>query len=383
MLIGDPGTRKSAAIKLCKGIIEATGYDTFGANKTSKEKFLLDLEGVVEDGNGEEGSRNLAGRIASKASYNFSTEQNLWGDNPEFTSPREVFVCADEFNQFAGAGNIDFYDILGDLWDWDSHTTYKQRVKNSRSVSIFQPTVSILGGNTHENLSRAFPPEVVGQGIMSRLLLIHGVRTEKKIAFPSLPSQEKKEQLVQLLVEIRRKYNEEEIEITVEARELLAVIYESWNHLTDTRLSFYCQRRFTHLLKLCIITAAATFKEEVDVEVVVYANTMLTAVEFHMPLALGEFGRGKNSAVAHRVMNRLYKASRPLTIVDLWEDVHNDLERHSVLQEMLQGLVNAGRLQFIPGANGGFLPNQAVHKAGEFVDFKMLSKSEREGVVEE
>ena len=51
MLIGNPGTRKSSAIKTAKKILAHTGYDTFAAEKTTKEKFLLDLEGAPEGEN--------------------------------------------------------------------------------------------------------------------------------------------------------------------------------------------------------------------------------------------------------------------------------------------------------------------------------------------
>src|SRR4051812_8728692 len=47
-LIGDPGSRKSTAIKLIKKLLLASGYDTIAADKTSKEKFLVDLEGSTE-----------------------------------------------------------------------------------------------------------------------------------------------------------------------------------------------------------------------------------------------------------------------------------------------------------------------------------------------
>lgn len=43
MLIGSAGTRKGTAIKLMRKLIEQTGYTRFAAERTSKEKFLLDL----------------------------------------------------------------------------------------------------------------------------------------------------------------------------------------------------------------------------------------------------------------------------------------------------------------------------------------------------
>ena len=55
MLIGEPGTRKSTAIKIAKKIITAAGFDKISGDKTSKEKFMLDLAGI-EDGSLDSGN---------------------------------------------------------------------------------------------------------------------------------------------------------------------------------------------------------------------------------------------------------------------------------------------------------------------------------------
>ena len=55
MLIGGVGTRKSSAIKEATKLIGQAGYKTFSARKTSKEKFLMDLEGILDE-EGKDGS---------------------------------------------------------------------------------------------------------------------------------------------------------------------------------------------------------------------------------------------------------------------------------------------------------------------------------------
>ncbi|MFK5283171.1 hypothetical protein ACI3PL_26730, partial [Lacticaseibacillus paracasei] len=77
-------------------------------------------------------------------------------------TPAESFIAADEFNNFIGLGNTDFISILGELWDYEG--VYDYRLKNSKSVFIPYPTISILGGNTPTGFSQAFPPESIGQG---------------------------------------------------------------------------------------------------------------------------------------------------------------------------------------------------------------------------
>lgn len=375
MFLGNAGSRKSTAIKMCRNIISEAGYETFAAEKTSKEKFLLDLEGLEVEG--EDG---LGSRRGKSKTYDALTETNLWGDlNYEFAAPREVFICADEFNEFAGSGNMEFYTTLGNLWDWDKHKIpYQQRVKNSRSVSIYQPTVTLLAGNTPESFSRAFPPEVIGHGFLSRLLLIHGKKREVKIAFPESPPQEETDKITVQFKRIISRNKEGEIQITGEARELLTVIYERWPELPDVRFAHYSQRRFTQLLKLCITVAISMWRDEIDLEVVLYANTILSAAEATMPKALGEFGKARNSDVTHKIMMRLADARKPVGFKDLWTIVSNDLDKPLALQDLMHGLAQAEKIQYIQGQ--GYLPKIVVGDNPDFIDWNLLTTEEREGV---
>ena len=166
MLMGGAGSRKSTAIKIATNLIRKAGYDRIAAERTTKEKFLMDLAG--------EESIDAAGDIM---------EQNLFGPA---VSDCEILIAADEFNTFIGNGNIEFLSLLGVLWDYSGQ--FSDRKKNSKSLVISDPTVSVLAGNTATGFSLAFPAEAIGQGIFSRLILIHGEKTDKRITFPDAPS---------------------------------------------------------------------------------------------------------------------------------------------------------------------------------------------------
>lgn len=368
MLIGSPGTRKSTAIKLVKKLIAASGYDTFAAEKTSKEKFLLDLEGV-ELGDEIEGGK--------KRSYDSLTEKNLWGENAEFQEPKEVFIVADEWNDFAGQGNLDFYTTLGNLWDWDNEqSAYRQRLKNSRSVSIFQPTVAILGGNTPENFAKAFPAEIIGTGFLSRMLLIHGARRAKRIPFPPEPDKDATEAIINKFKLFRNSNIRGAVACTLEARQLLEAIYLEQQQLPDPRFHSYETRRFTMLKKLCLIIMTICYEGEVTLEVVIFANTILTAAEILMPKALGEFGKSKNSDVTNKIMEMLINSNKPLSFKEIWAKTHNDLNKFNELADLMQGLANANKVQHVQGK--GYLPKREVVKEPEYVDFGLLTEEERE-----
>jgi hypothetical protein len=370
MFLGEAGSRKSTAIKLARKFVLAAGYEFLGADKTSKEKFLLDLEGAPEEDTWSPGGSSR------RKSTDRITEENLWGkQTSEETEPREVFVMADEFNEFSGTGNLEFYTTLGNLWDWDDESKpFTQRLKNSRSVSIWQPTINILGGNTPENFAKAFPPDIIGQGFLSRMIIIGGWKSGRKYTFPPVPAAEKTEHLVQSLASIRTTIKSQ-ASVTEEALGILDAIYHGWEELDDVRFRSYSNRRFTQLLKLCLIVSASRGNYTITDEAVITANTYLAAAESGMPRALGEFGKSKNSDVTNKIMDVLASAKKPVTMKELWTHVHLDLDKPGALADIMSGLGLAGKVQNV--ANRGWLAKKLPGKAPEFVAWELLTEEER------
>jgi hypothetical protein len=361
MLIGNPGSRKSSAIKGAKRVLSAAGYNTFAAEKTTKEKFLLDLQG---EGNG----------------HSSETITNLFGDSHGGQAPREVFIPADEFNEFVGSGNLEFLSMLGALWDYDDpENPYKSRTKNSKSIEIFQPTISILGGNTYAGFAEAFPLAVLGQGFMSRLVLIHSEPSGRKITIPPIPNATLLGDIVHELGNIRSS-SYGELTLSKQALSALDAIYRTWEELDDQRFKHYSTRRFTHLLKLCIIVMAVAKRREILVEDVLLANTILSFAEQSMPKAMGELGKKKSSDTSSLIMNILYEARAPVLPMELWEHVEKDLEHMSDLTRLLMNLQAANKIQGVKtGTKGltGWLPKmKQVNNKQMYVDYNLLKGRE-------
>lgn len=357
MLMGSPGTRKSSAIKIASALMKQAGYTNICADRVTKEKFLLDLAG--------EDTQHSASDIL---------DANLFG---AASDPAEILVAADEFNNFIGHGNIEFLSLLGVLWDHNG--SFQNRVKNSKSIEITDPTVSILSGNTPTGFSLAFPVESIGQGIFSRLLLVHGEPSGKKITFPEPPTPEETRIVLDYLVNIRSScYGT--IKLTNPAKTLLDHIYKSWKGLDDVRFESYSNRRFTHLLKLCIIVAACRCSSTLTDEDVIYANTILTHAEHTMPQALGSFGKARHSDVAHKLLQILDAAHGILTLKDLWKNLHTDLEKLTDLAEILKNLVAADKI--IQHNNGFLLKRKLIEESSDSstVDYSLLTPEERKYV---
>lgn len=367
LLLGEPGARKSTAIKLAKKLLFAAGYESIAADKTTKEKFLVDLEGATEE---EEFAT-----LAKKRGYNAVTDYNLWGGSSESKTPRETFIMADEFNEFIGINNLDFITTLGNFWDWDDENRpFESRLKNSRSVSIWQPTISILGGNTPDNYAKAFPADIIGQGFLSRLLHIYGEDNGKRITFPTKPPDETTAEIVRFLQEIKLKVRGEAT-VTADATTMLDEIYKRWEPIPDVRFKSYSTRRFTQLLRICCIISASRLSTVIDEGAVVYANTILAAAEHAMPKALGEFGKSKHSDVANKIMEALNKARKPQNVKDLWKLVQKDLDKVAELSIVLQALEHADRIFLVP-KQGWLSKGQKVRELLH-VDWNLLTEDER------
>lgn len=366
MLVGVSGTRKSTGIKLFKKLLTQVGYDTIAADKTTKEKFILDLSGETDD---------QATAIKSDKQVEDFLSQNLWGSDDTSTRPdAEMFIMADEFNDFFGNGNVEFISLLGTLWDYSG--IYRNRIKNGKSVSISNPTVSILGGNTPTNLSLAFPPEIIGQGFFSRLLFIYGEPNGKRITFPKQPSADSTSAILSSLQAIRTNCTGAAT-LTSAAEKLLDSIYKANFGVNDVRFDSYSTRRFSHLLKLCLITSASRYAREINERDVIYANTILCHAEHFMPKALGEFGKSKHSDVSHKIVSLIEREWEVVPFKEIWKHVSSDLEKMADLSTLLQNLVAAEKLQSIPGK--GFLAKRRVldDATTGFVDYTFLTDEER------
>lgn len=336
MLIGSAGTRKSTAIKLMKSMLVKAGYTSISAERTSKEKFLLDLAG--ED----------------SPDTDTMLERNLFGDPNDTDECRPMFIGADEANDFFGIGNLEFLSILGSLWDW-SGPAYSNRIKTGKSVSIPNPTISILAGNTPTGFSLAFPPEVLGQGFFSRLLLVYGQPSGKLITFPKVPDPNDTTYIVTYLQRIKS-YHYGRLDYTDTAKALLDHIYRTTQPSNDSRFDSYYNRRFTHLLKLCIVVAASRLEKEIGENTVIEANTYLSYIESLMPKALGEFGKSRNSDVTHKILTFI-ESKDGCTLKDLVKLASSDLEKPSDIGDIIRKLSMSDKIQNI---NGLFLPMRKV-----------------------
>lgn len=336
-LIGEPGARKSTAIGASRKAIKSTGFNLLSAARTSPEKFICDLEenGLREGGNCS-----------------------------------QIFIAEDEFLDFIGKQNENFISLLTKLSD--NHDNFPYRLKNSTSVDVYAPTISILGGCTHATFSEAFPPGIINTGLLSRMLLIYSEKTRKKITWPTGASTETKNALGERLKELRL-FHSGQISITPDANKIIDDIYQSFQDLEDPRFAHYCSRRHDNLLKICIIMASIESSLTLRSSHVIWANTLLCSIEDRFSKALGEFGKSKNADTSSKIMNALYETDIPLTAVDLLKVVQTDIDSIVDLNKIITGLFASNRIM---RSGEGYLATKSAVKNLKYTDFDLLDASE-------
>ena len=351
MFVGDPGKRKSTAIKDLKKRIKAAGYQNICGDKVTMQKYLLDLAGV---GEGSIEDSNI-------------TEFNL-GITLGTNDYVESYINQDEFSDFIGINNYPFISLLGNFWDIDEPYVY--RTKNGQSIEIPSPIVNILGATTPSQFNTIFPPAISEQGFLSRLIIVNIPESKRKIARP-LPSDASViEKVVDGLKAVRKLSGDLVMSDAVWAK--LEEIYLSWQPVEDTRFAHYSTRRHTQLLKLCILATCSRYTIEMSVDDVVFANTLLSFTEHFMPQALGQFGKNKDGDVNSKVISYL-RSSFPTakSLQDIIIPISTETDVLS-LQKILTNLVVAEKV--VATSNGKYLPKLPSYKdiKTSHVDWSML-----------
>lgn len=320
LLMGTPASRKGAAMNVGKMLIKAAGYTRFSADRTSKERFLMDFK-------------------------QFETDMALEDlEAINFEEPAEQYVMAGEFVDFVGTNNIEFANLLTNLWD--NLPVYKNPKIVGKTVEVNKPTVNLIGGATAQTFALALPPESNGTGFLSRILLIHGEPTGIKIAWPAEVDDMALEIMAARLVEMRENIKGK-MGMTPGARKLGARMYIEEVPVEDGRFQHYKGRRFTHLLKIAMCIAAIELQMEISEDHLLKANTMLAAAEVKMPQALGGFGKDTNSDIKNRLLDYLNTQHQPRDIKALHKVVQHDVKKFSEFMDIVQNLKISDKIKVV------------------------------------
>ena len=333
LLVGPSSSRKSSAIRAATRLLEGSGYDKTFQGRTSTEKFMDDLyTGFENIGNDVEG---------------------LLDASCDKDRVCNVLVSSSEASEFLGYNDKNMVSLLCELWDNPSHKDVN--TKKYGGLRIPNPTVSLLAGTTPHSLNTMLPAELLGQGILSRSILVYCHGSGRKFTYPKTTTGDEREALEAMIVQATSKRGEFKLDATA----LAAVddIYMSWKPIRDGRFDSYTGRRLEHLLKLCIIYSAVDmghYGTDIKYHHVVKANTTLTYTESYMPDALGEYGEALNSKLTNTIMNIIRARKNGIRQEEVLKAAHTDYSSQKDVMLVFMKLRDAGKIDVVQevGPNG-------------------------------
>lgn len=344
LLVGPPGTRKSAAIGFASDLVEEHTEVRFAPDDTNGQRqgLIAAIEGLQDADEDEDFLRaeSAAGLIANME--NLEIEIN--GEDAH-----TMFVCADEFQSFIGQNSLEMTTFLIKMYDGKKKYDYK--LKKEKNV-LTNPLLSMIGGTTPTSIATIIPPAAVGQGFMSRIIMVHWPEKEASVPRPELDDTAR----IELINTFKYLTNTAKGAITEseDAAALLNKLYEKPVKIADNRFIYYAERRHTHLLKTCLVLAATRRSATIDVEDVLQADSLLTETEKTMPDALGQFGLSPLAQAKQKMVEYIQFAKCPVPITVLWAVMNRDMKRID-FQNCMADLINAKKVAQVDTTAGASL----------------------------
>lgn len=350
LLVGPPATKKSTAINIVEKLLRKHTCVRFAPSDTSGQRQGLLSAMVGEDENEDEAAVKAEMERVGANTFDeipFDDLKNIrLALNSDLRDRHVLLAAASEFNSFIGNKASDLLTFLIKAWDGES---YDYRLKNQQMV-LDDPLLSILGGTTPTNIAQALPPEAIGQGFMSRVLLVFGNKKYKNVPRPKKLDDDIGEVLGKVLNWISYEADGP-MQETAEAQEYLDSMYGQSSAVIDARFVFYAERRQAHIIKTAMCLAALRRSMVITKEDYQEANAILTATEYYMPEALGEFGLSPLAASKQKLMEFLMHADEPISTNVLWTIMHREMKLTD-FQSALMDLCNAGKVMQVTTTNG-------------------------------
>lgn len=350
LLVGSPAARKSTAMEITQDLLmECTNIRFAQDDCGGKRQGLIAL--MLGD-EFDEDEINIGKQLEQALEHGKLTPDALAGIEVDMGSKKPsqpdcdkhvVMVASTEFNNFIGHGNLEFLEFLARMYDGKA---YRYQLKNRKEKMVMaDPLITLIGCTTPTNIAEAMPAAAVGQGFMSRTILVHGTAKHKDLeTLPELPPE--------LVSDVQKRFSEIYYNLngifvrTRQATDFSESIYNKSLPLNDGRFVYYMARRHTHFLKLSMVFAASRLSTKIELQDVEDAHALLLATEKTMPDALGEYGLNPISAAKQKILDFIVHAKDPITFSMLQQFMHRDLR----LQELI-GCVNdlctAGKIQRI------------------------------------
>ena len=272
--------------------------------------------------------------------------------------PMACITCdVAELGTFLRTEDPRMVDVLTDLWDGQL-AKWEHKLRTQQGAQLQNPWINILGCTTPTWIRKNVPEDMVGGGLVSRILFVYGDKKRNLVPYPAdvvedTVYRDREAKLIDDLKAIGSLIGE--YHLTREAKDWGIDWYRNhWSsrpeHLASERYEGYLGRKQTHMHKLAIVLAAAERNELIiSKENLETANAMLGSIESHMLRVFESIGMVEESRMMRALVEfvRVYKSIEKR---DLWRLCMRNMSLRE-FAEATDAAINAGeiRLTEYPG----------------------------------
>lgn len=220
-----------------------------------------------------------------------------------------------EFGTFFKPDDQDMIDVLTDLWD-GKLGAFEKITKTNGSDIIENPWINIIAATTPKWVSRKLTDDLIGGGLISRFIFLHGEMPERDVAYPKRNMPRERAHQRKLLVEGLRRLADAAgpVELTEEAY----AWGEDWysqqrQHLRTvgfgTLEAGFLTRKQVHLHKLAMVIAAARNSlPTIGVGHLQEAERRLAELDDDTRRVFGVVGQTKVTAAARQIVDAVVRS---------------------------------------------------------------------------
>jgi Protein of unknown function (DUF3987) len=333
--VGAPGVRKSTAVGFARDLVADVHHLHFGPNNTAgrPQGLIMSMK------------RSKPGKDAAEDAFNdavggISMSMDMGFDIGD-TDLRQIhnldkhacYVAEKELVSFLGKNSDEFTSFLGDMWDKSGDLYYEYNLKRE-FFRLDLPCLNMLGAITPMHITSNLPPQSIGQGFTSRILMVYS-DSVKEIAWPKAIDEKRLQEFKELMGFIGD-MEPGPFSHTPEAEAYIRSIYSYRIATEDVRFGHYQQRRQSHMIKIGMALCALRMDTEVSLDDMQDAHALLVLIEHSMPECLGEHGLNADAVARARVTNVLKAAREPLAINRIILACGSDVKRSDVSRALYE-----------------------------------------------
>jgi len=241
-------------------------------------------------------------------------------------------AMSQELSVFLGQNDVKF---LADLTDWyDSLNSWVYETKGAGTDEIKGVCFNLLGATAPDWLQSILPEEAIGGGFTSRVIFIVEEQKRRTIPLPIVTPH---------LLTLREALREDleriatfagEFVFTEETTQLYSTWYQSEDDkmrdgnpaISDPRFAGYCERRATHIRKLCMLFSASRGEDLlITASDFDRALDVLLAAEKKMDMVFSGLGTTPYAKITEKILN-FFKERKRVSRSELLVVFYRDLD---------------------------------------------------------